>query len=155
MSHPSRDQLRAVAGRFATGVTIVTSVRPSGEPCGLTANSFTSVSLEPPLVLVCVDRRANSHDCIRAAGHFAVNVLGADQRDVAELFWVGDREQRFRSLKWEEHRTGSPVLEGALAWLDCRVVDQHRAGDHTIFIGEVEACAGREGDPLLFHEGLG
>lgn len=160
MTHPARDDFRAVAGRFATGVTVVTSLDEVGDPHGLTANSFTSVSLDPPLVLVCVDRSSHSHDRILGSGFFAVNVLAAEDDGLAERFWRWDRDRRFEGLAWRTEETGAPVLDAALAWLDCRVVDRHGAGDHTIIIGRVEGCDQREGEPLLFwggafHRGAG
>ena len=153
MSRPERDHFRAVAGRFATGVTVVTSRDGEGAPHGLTANAFTSVSLDPPLVLICLDRGSHSHDRILESGVFAVNVLGEEDEELAERFWRWDRERRFDGLARREEVTGAPVLDAALAWLDCRVVDRHPAGDHTIIIGRVEACDHRAGEPLLFWSG--
>lgn len=145
---------RQVMGHFATGVTVVASRRSDGTPCGLTANAVASVSLDPLLVLVCLDRSAASHDCVVKQGSFAVSVLEADDRDVALRFARGDRRERFDGLELRETVTGSPVLESALAWVDCRVRDVHGAGDHSIVVGEVVGGDARAGDPLLYFQGV-
>jgi flavin reductase (DIM6/NTAB) family NADH-FMN oxidoreductase RutF len=137
-------------GHFATGVTVVASRRRNGVPCGLTANAVTSVSLEPPLVLVCLERGAQSHRCVLEGGAFAISVLSADQRELARRFARKPRDRRFEGVEFREEVTGSPVLEGALAWTDCRVHDVHDAGDHSIVIGEVVASGAGDGEPLIF-----
>jgi len=143
---------RRVMGRFATGVTIVTA-RIGGECHGMTVNSFTSVSLEPTLVLVCIDRRARTHQFIVDSGAFAVNVLSEDQQSLAESFasrWQGT--DRFAAVAHHPGVTGSPLIDGCLAYVDCRAVARHASGDHTIFIGEVvDAQLGAEGRPLLYY----
>lgn len=144
---------RDVMGRFTTGVTVVASRRADGAPCGLTANAVASVSLRPRLILVCLDHAAASHDCIVHGGSFAVSVLTAGDRMLAERFSAGDRNERFEDVGWREEVTGSPVLEGALAWMDCEIRDVHGAGDHSIVVGEVVACDALEGEPLLFYQG--
>ena len=146
-------RFRQVMGHFATGVAVVTATRPGGGPCGLTANSVASVSLRPLLMLVCVDRRAHSHDAITGAGSFAVSVLAAGDEWLARRFSLGQREERFEGLSFRTEETGSPVLDDALAWLDCRVHDVHEGGDHSIVVGEVLACGAREGEPLVFFRG--
>lgn len=142
-------------GRFATGVTVVTT-RLGGEVHGMTANAVTSVSLEPPLVLVCVDKTADTHDILARAGVFALNVLSREQERLSEHFSKKETEGAHR-LDEFSHRaaaTGAPILEGCLAYLDCRVTAQHPGGDHTIFVGEVvEAGSLRDGEPLLFYQG--
>lgn len=150
---PDERQFRTVIGHFATGVTVVTSRRADGRPCGLTANSVASVSLDPLLVLVCLDRSAVSHGCIIDGGAFAVSILAAPDEPLARRFAEGEREDRFEGLAWREEVTGCPVLERALAWLDCRVRDVHGAGDHSIVVGEVVACGARAGEPLVFYRG--
>ena len=150
---PDPIEFRHVMGHFATGVTVVTSRRPDGVPCGLTATAFSSVSLDPLLVLVCLDRDSATHRCIEEAGAFGVCILPDDASEVARRFSEGSREDRFEGLELLEAVTGSPLLRDGLAWLDCEVRDVHRAGDHSIVVGEVLACDAREGRPLLFFRG--
>ena len=151
---PDELHFRHVMAHFTTGVTVVTSLTPDGRPCGLTANSVASVSLHPLLVLVCVDRGAASHTCIVKGGVFAVSILGLQHAELARRFSLdGDRSARFEELHYRTEVTGSPVLEDALAWLDCRVTDVHHGGDHSIVVGEVVACDAREGEPLVFYRG--
>ncbi|MEW2548177.1 flavin reductase family protein [Streptomyces sp. NPDC047002] len=148
--------LRSVFGAFTTGITVVTALGDA--PLGMTANSFTSVSLDPALVLVCVDRKAAIHDTIVRSGVFAVSVLAAHQEQLATYFATHSRprgEQEFSPVDSAPGpRTGVPVLDGALAWMECRLTDTHDGGDHSIFIGAVLAL-GRVpgGDALLFHGG--
>ena len=144
---------RNVLGCYPTGVTVVTACRADGEPAGLTANSFTSVSLDPPLILVCIDHGAASHDAILESGAFAVNILPDRAEGVSKVFAGKDRDDRFRNLAWRQGDTGSPILDDAVAWLDCRVHQTHVAGDHTIVVGRVVALEGREGAPLVYHRG--
>ena len=141
------DRLREAMGRFATGVTVVTGRKPSGEWVGFTANSLTSVSLDPPLVLVCVDRASSSRDALLESGRFAVSLLGRSQEDVARRF-AGEahRESRFEELSVRAGRDGVPILDGAMAWLDCRIWEVVEAGDHTVLFGAVET-AGTDEDP--------
>lgn len=147
-------EFRRVMGHFATGITIVTSRGPAGQPCGLTVNAFSSVSLEPMLVLVCVEQAADSHDCIRDTGVFAVNVLGESRGErLSRRFAAWRLEEKFDGVAYREERTGAPILEDALAWLDCRIKQAIPAGDHTMFLGEVIAADAREGTPLLFYRG--
>ena len=155
MSPPGRDEFRAVMGRFATGVTIVTT-RLGGELHGMTANAVTAVSLEPPLVLVCIDRSADSHDIIDASGLFALNILGRGQYGLSQHFAVkeGLAAHRLDGVPHHARATGAPIIDGSLAYVDCRIVGRYPGGDHTIFVGEV-VDAGRldGGDPLVFYEG--
>ncbi|HTX07406.1 MAG TPA: flavin reductase family protein [Solirubrobacteraceae bacterium] len=136
--------LRSCLGRFATGVTVVTFDGPSGAH-GITVNSFTAVSLEPPLVLVSVARRARSHDALRGRP-FCVNVLGAEQEAIARRFAGGDAS----AVTWTDG-TRAPRLAGALAHVECRPWRDHECGDHTLFIGEVVDFRYRDGDALGFH----
>ncbi len=140
-------------GHFTTGVAVVTASRPGGGPCGLTANSVASVSLRPLLVLVCVDRRAHSHDAVVESGAFGISILAAGDEWLARRFSVGRREERFEGVSHRSEVTGSPILDDALAWLDCRVHEVHDGGDHPIVVGEVVACGAREGPPLAFFRG--
>ena len=144
-------EYRRVLGHFATGVTVITTCDAAGHPAGLTANAFAAVSLDPPLVLVCVDRHAETHGLIARAGHFAVNVLADSQETLARRFAEKDRERRFEGVAWRTEATGAPVLAHVLAWIDCRVHARTDGGDHTIFVGEVAAADALEGAPLLFY----
>ena len=147
-------EFRRVLGHFATGVTVVTTVRGGGLPCGLTANAFCSVSLEPRLVLVCVDKRADSHDCIRGAGVFAVNMLSEGKGEALARRFAGcETEEKFVGVAFHAEHTGAPVLDEALAWLDCRLTQEVDGGDHTVFMGEVVAADTTEGTPLLYYRG--
>ena len=148
--------LRTVVGRFATGITVLTS--PGDTPHGMTANSFSSVSLDPPLVLVCIAREALMHDTIRSNGAFAVSVLGAGQEEVARHFASRNRPAglaQFEAVDWAPGPwTGAPLLAGALAWLECELNQVYEGGDHSIFLGRVLGLghsAGREA--LLFFGG--
>jgi 3-hydroxy-9,10-secoandrosta-1,3,5(10)-triene-9,17-dione monooxygenase reductase component len=140
-------------GHFPTGVTIVTSRRSDGAPCGLTANAVASVSLDPLLVLVCVDRASVTHGCITAGGSFGISVLSAGDEEMARRFAHSDRGGRFDGVELKESRTGSPILAHALAWMDCRVNQVYQAGDHSIVVGDVLSCDAREGEPLVFFRG--
>jgi len=142
-------------GRFATGVTLITT-RLRGELHGMTANAVTSLSLDPMLVLVCVDKTADTHDILSKAGVFAVNILNKDQADISHRFAKKefDGAHGLDDLPHGFAATGAPIIEGALAYLDCRTITEHHGGDHTIFIGEV-AAAGELSDsaPLVFYRG--
>jgi len=142
-------------GRFATGVTLITT-RLRGELHGMTANAVTSLSLDPMLVLVCVDKTADTHDILSKAGVFAVNILNKDQADISNRFAKKefDGAHGLDDLPHGFAATGAPIIEGALAYLDCRTITEHHGGDHTIFIGEV-AAAGELSDsaPLVFYRG--
>ncbi len=137
-------------GHFATGVAVVTSRTSEGDPCGATANAVASVSLEPPLVLVCLATSSVTHGCVLENGVFAINVLDAGAGALARRFSRGRRATRFEGLELDEQASGSPVLADALAWLDCRIEAIHPAGDHAIVVGRVLACDARAGDPLVF-----
>jgi len=146
-------EFRRILGHWVTGVSIVTAHPAGRAPCGLTANSFCSVSLEPPLVLVCVEGVADTHDCIVAAGAFCVNVLDSEHEVLARRFADQDVAEKFRALAYRTEQTGAPVLEDALAWVDCRVFASYPAGDHTIFVGLVLAGDARGGTPILYYRG--
>lgn len=143
---------RQVLGHFATGVTVITA-DDQGEPVGMAANSFTSVSLDPPLVLFCAGKSSTTWPRIEAVGSFAVNVLAADQEDVCRKFAAKDGD-RFAGVGWNPGATGSPLLDGALAHLDCTIEAQHDAGDHVLVVGRVvELDVDRDAGPLLFFRG--
>ena len=149
-------EFRRAMGCFATGVTIIT-VDYEGEVQGMTANAFASVSLDPQLVLVCVDQRARTHAHLHAKKRFGVNVLAENQRAVSEYYALPaeaqDRGEGEARTRFERTAHGTPVLQGALAYLECRLHTAQDAGDHTIFIAEVEDVVVREGDPLLYFRG--
>lgn len=143
---------RLALSQFATGVTVVLTRDAAGAPAGLTVNSFTSVSLDPPLVLICVDRRSDAHDPLAQSGIFGVSVLGAAQEDVSRRFaWRGP--EKFEGFVLEQGETGALLVPGAVAHLECAVVATHRAGDHTIFVGEIQVLRVSPGPPLLYHRG--
>ena len=139
--------------RFPTGVAVVSARASGSSHWGLTVNSFTSVSLEPPLILVCVDREAASHDKLIAADTFAVSMLAEDQSDVARRFAGGPAETRFEGIPWREASDGSPVIEGAAAWLECVTAGVMPGGDHSIVLGRVRASGCSDRGPLLFFAG--
>lgn len=145
---------RGIMGRFATGVTVVTGLDEDGGPFGFTANSLSSVSLDPPLISVCVGRDAESHDPLVRAGAFAVNVLSESQEEVARRFAsAAQRESRWNGLDWEMAPPGAPVLTGSHAWMACRIWKTVEAGDHTVVIGQVEGGQGSDAGPLLYYRG--
>jgi flavin reductase (DIM6/NTAB) family NADH-FMN oxidoreductase RutF len=149
-------EFRTALGAFATGVTVITT-QSGDQPYGMTANAFSSLSLDPPLILVCVKAQAEGSQIIERNGVFAVNVLGAEQEALSRYFSSKDRPRGADGFKEISHRrgqSGSPILEGAAAFLDCRLTLRHPAGDHVIFIGEVLALGVDPGvEPLLFHLG--
>ena len=149
----SRPEFRAALGMFATGVTIVTARGPDGELIGLTASSFNSVSLAPPLVLWSLAQAAGSMAALSTGSHYAINILAADQKDLAERF-SSKRADRWLDVAWSPGAAGSPLLAGAVATFECFNRSRYEEGDHVIFVGEVERCAHRVGAaPLLFHGG--
>ena len=149
----TEEKFRHVMGHFATGVTILASRGPGGEPVGLTVNAFTSVSLDPPLILVCVHKEAEAHESILRSGHFGLSFLRRDQEQLALTFAMSDPEERFEGTGVEVSPAGSPIIPGAIAWLDCRVEGTYPGGDHSVIVGRVVACEAEGGDPLLFFKG--
>ena len=149
----SQREFRASLAMFATGVTIVTARTPAGVLVGLTANSFNSVSLNPPLVLWSLAQAAGSMAALSAGSHYAINILAADQKALAERF-ASRREDRWKDVVFTEGASGSPLLSGAAATFECFNRSRYEEGDHVIFVGEVERCSHRAGAaPLLFHGG--
>jgi flavin reductase (DIM6/NTAB) family NADH-FMN oxidoreductase RutF len=143
---------RLVLSQFATGVTVVLTRDAAGAPAGLTVSAFTSVSLDPPLALVCVSRRSDAHDAFRESGIFGVSVLGAEQEEVSRRFaWRGP--EKFDGFVLEHGETGALLVPGAVAHLECAVVAAHPAGDHTIYVGEIRVLRASPGPPLLYHRG--
>jgi 3-hydroxy-9,10-secoandrosta-1,3,5(10)-triene-9,17-dione monooxygenase reductase component len=143
---------RTVLGHFCSGITIVTAV-DEGEPVGLTCQSFTSVSLDPPLVLFVPGKGSLSWPRIRSAGHFCANVLNDEQEELGRRFAVKGLD-KFAGVGWRPGPTGSPILDGCLAFVECRVEAVHDAGDHEIVVGRVvDLGAAPSGSPLLFYRG--
>jgi flavin reductase (DIM6/NTAB) family NADH-FMN oxidoreductase RutF len=153
---PSATEFRKAMGSFATGVTIIT-VDLDGEAHGMTANAVASVSLNPLMVLVCVDHTASTHAHLHTRKRFGINVLSADQRLLSEYYARVERNpeqaEREAGARFDRTAQGTPVLHGALAYLECRLSHAQEAGDHTIFIAEVEEVVTRPGAPLLFFQG--
>lgn len=150
-----KDNLRQAMGRFATGVTVVTT-KNNDEVNGMTANALTSVSLEPPLVLVCIDRDNYTSNLIKEAKIFALNILGEEQQELSDIFARpgSGKAESLQSLKISEAITGAPIIDGSLAYLDCRVSQIHAEGDHNIFIGQVvKAEVKNDSSPLIFWNG--
>lgn len=146
-------EFRKALGMFATGVTIVTARGSDGALVGLTASSFNSVSLEPPLVLWSLSQQAGSMATIRGGSHYAINILAADQRALAERF-ASRGADRFAGVEFTEGMAGAPLIAGAVATFECFNRSRYEEGDHVIFVGEVERCSHREGaSPLLYHGG--
>jgi flavin reductase (DIM6/NTAB) family NADH-FMN oxidoreductase RutF len=141
---------RMALGQFATGVTVVTTRDAGGRPYGLTVSSFCSVSLEPPLVLVCIDHRSETHDGFEASGVFGVSVLAEGQEEWSRRF-AGGGPAKFMGATLGNGHHGVALVPGALVHLECRVVSAHEAGDHTVYVGEVLALSVRPGRPLLYH----
>lgn len=153
---PSRSDFRHALGQFATGVTVVTAARAPGQVHGMTANSFTSVSLHPLLILICVAQQAQLLPLIQKEKRFGVNILREDQQPLSEYFAQtveSPETERRLGIHYRWTDSGIPLLEDALAHLACKVVSEHPAGDHTIFIGEVESLDVGEGKPLLYIRG--
>ena len=149
----SAQEFRAALGMFATGVTIVSARSADGALVGLTANSFNSVSLDPPLVAWSLGLRSLSLHAFRRGSHYAINVLAAEQQELALRFAapVGDR---WAGVAWHPGVAGAPLIEGAVAHFECFNRSRYEEGDHVIFVGEVEHCSRRAGaSPLLFHGG--
>ncbi|MEX0302240.1 MAG: flavin reductase [Leisingera sp.] len=151
-SEDRRRQLRQAFGSFATGVTVVTARDADGNPIGFTANSFTSVSLEPPLLLVCLAKTSSNIGHFSQAGRFAVNILGEAQKDVSNRF-ASKVEDRFAETAWREGAEGTPLIENAVAWFDCTIDNLVDAGDHVILIGQITDFGQTDGRPLAYLRG--
>lgn len=145
-------ELRNVMGHFATGVTVITTKDATGKPFGLTANAFSSLSLEPPLVLICVDKKVDCYACFEESKVFAVNFLSEEQEYLSRRFATKGIE-KFEGVTYQIGECGVPVLEGAIGYIECKLASGYDGGDHTIYVGEVQ-CASAAGDrPLLFFKG--
>jgi flavin reductase (DIM6/NTAB) family NADH-FMN oxidoreductase RutF len=143
---------RSVLSRFASGVTVITSRDANGTDYGMTVSAFSSLSLDPPLVLVCIDESATWHAVLPEAVHFNVHVLGIEQEAISRRF-AGDRADRFADVSHARGENGVIQLHGVLALLECRITARHAGGDHTIVVGEVERAHADDGDPLVYFRG--
>jgi flavin reductase (DIM6/NTAB) family NADH-FMN oxidoreductase RutF len=146
------DEFRRVLGHFATGVTVLTTRDADGRPTGLTVSAFCSVSLDPPQILVCVDHKSQTFPALRERGRFAVNVLGAEHEEVSRRF-ASTRLDKFDGVPYRLGALEVPLIDGALAQIECATVSSHVQGDHTIFIGRVEEAHTGAGEPLLYYRG--
>lgn len=146
------DTFRAVLGRFASGVTVVTARDEHGRDHGMTVSAFSSLSLEPPMVLVCIAKNATMHDMLVRCQHFGVNILAAGQEALSRRF-AGADPNRFEGVGFERGSTGVALLEESLAHLECRVAATYPGGDHTIITGEVLHATVRQDRPLLYYRG--
>ena len=151
MNHQSVE-FRQALGSFATGVTVVTAAGADGAMAGVTANSFTSVSLEPPLILWCLANTSDSLAVFREAAYFAVNILASGQVRLSDHF-ARRQEDKFSEVRFRRGRGGAPLLEGCVTWLQCRTAAQHDMGDHRVFVGEVVGFETSWEEALLFHRG--
>ncbi|MCA1590979.1 MAG: flavin reductase family protein [Acidobacteria bacterium] len=145
----TQEQFRAALSRFASGVTVVTTKDAGGSLHGITVSAFCSVSLSPPMVLICIEQSTGSHNAFRESGFFVVNVLGSNQKEISERF-ASQMTEKFERVELTLNLDGVPVLSGCLATLECRVKHAFEGGDHSIFIGEVEHCQVADGDPLIY-----
>ena len=143
-----KDLFRQVLSHFAAGVTVVTTVDGEQRPHGLTATAFASVSLEPPLALVCIDQLTETYPHFAPAGAFAVNFLALDQQDVSQRF-AKHGGDKFSATPWRRGALGMPILEGTIGHVECRIVHGYDGGDHTIYVGQIEAAGANGGQPLL------
>lgn len=147
------DSFRSVLGRFASGITVITSIDAEGRDVGMTASAFSSVSLQPPLIQVCVDRAASMFDALLHAERFGVSVLAAEQEALSRRFAAVDSSHRFDGIGYSRGDNGVVLLDDALAHIECRMASKMEAGDHMIFIGEVERANARDARPLLYYRG--
>jgi flavin reductase (DIM6/NTAB) family NADH-FMN oxidoreductase RutF len=149
---PDRDEFLDAIRLYPTGVTVVTATGPNG-PSGMTANAVTSLSVDPPMMLACLDQGSRTLASVRSAGEFAINVLAAGQEELVPRFGSKDPEPaKWEGVEWID-REGAPLLNGALLWIHCRLHDLLDGGDHAIVTGAVLGLEVGEGDPLVFHRG--
>lgn len=146
------DAFRAVMGRFACGVTVVTATDATGADHGMTVSAFASVSLEPPLVVVCIDKTASMHDVITNAEYFAINVLAASQEALARRF-ADTGGQKFEGVGYTRGETGAPILNDVLAQIECKRVSSTETGDHALIIAETISASVLDVRPLLYYRG--
>jgi flavin reductase (DIM6/NTAB) family NADH-FMN oxidoreductase RutF len=148
----SEDEFRAVLGRFPSGVTVVTATDAKGSDQGMTVSAFCSVSLHPPLVLICIEKSASAHDALTTSEAFVVNILSARQEQIARRFAIVDID-RFEGVGFTRSSRGCAVLDDALAVIECSRQQLYDGGDHTIITGQVEAMRAEQGTPLLYYRG--
>lgn len=148
----SSAELRTFAGHFATGVAVVTTAHPDGALHGLTLNAVTSLSLDPPLYLVCLDHRSNTLRALQASGHFAVHFLAREQAEISRIF-ASKQENKFADIPYALTESGSPLIADVLAAAECRLSEICTVGDHMIVIGSVQRIHVFGGQPLLYHRG--
>jgi flavin reductase (DIM6/NTAB) family NADH-FMN oxidoreductase RutF len=147
-----KNELRQVMGHFATGVTIITTLTKAGQLHGLTANAFTSVSLEPPLLLISVDKKAESWPAFEESRVFTVNILADDQEGLSRKFAVSGGN-KFEGVAYRIGANGAPILDGTLAYIECTLYAAYDGGDHSIYLGEIQQAEIHEGKPLVFYRG--
>jgi flavin reductase (DIM6/NTAB) family NADH-FMN oxidoreductase RutF len=147
-----KNQLRQVMGHFVTGVTIITTVNKDGQMHGLTANAFTSVSLEPPLLLVSVDKKAESYPAFEESKVFTVNILADEQEALSRKFAVSGGN-KFEGVAYRRGANGAAILDGTLAHIECTLYGAYEGGDHSLYLGEIQEAEVREGKPLVFYRG--
>ena len=145
-------ELRRVLGYFATGVTVITTKDKDGTPNGLTANAFVSLSLEPPLVIISVDKKATCYACFEPDNGFTVNFLSEDQEEISRRFATKGAD-KFADLKWRAGGNGAALIDGALGSVECKIIQCHDGGDHTIVVGEILNVSANGDRPLLFFKG--
>ena len=145
----TNDEFRSALSRFASGVTVVTTKDAAGRLHGITVSAFSSVSLDPPLILICIERSAGSHHVFQESGVFVVNILSSEQQELSDRF-ASQMPERFDGVDMTLNIDGIPILANCLANLECRVKLTADGGDHSIFVGEVETASVYEGDPLIY-----
>jgi flavin reductase (DIM6/NTAB) family NADH-FMN oxidoreductase RutF len=145
-------ELRNVMGHFATGVTVITTKDAAGKPYGLTANAFSSLSLDPPLVLICVDKKVDCYACFEQSNAFVVNFLTEGQEQLSRRFATKGIE-KFDGVPYHNGQLGVPLLDGALGYIECAITSVYDGGDHTIYVGEVQSASATGDRPLLFFKG--
>jgi flavin reductase (DIM6/NTAB) family NADH-FMN oxidoreductase RutF len=145
-------EFRQALGYFAAAVTVVTVQREDGTPAGITVTAFSSLSLDPPLVLVCIDKRAKLHDTFQQGSSFAVNILKDDQEHISRRFASSEPDQ-FREIGYSPGPLGAPLIPSVVCAIECKVVDLLAGGDHTIVVGEVDSTRVNDGKPLLYFRG--
>jgi flavin reductase (DIM6/NTAB) family NADH-FMN oxidoreductase RutF len=147
-----KNELRRIMGHFATGVTVITTISKEGTPYGLTANAFMSVSLEPSLLLIAVDKKAESYSYFEQSKVFTINILRDDQEGLSRRFAVSGGN-KFEGVAYHRGANNVPILEDTLAHIECRLYAAYDGGDHTLYLGEILEAETREGRPLLFYRG--
>lgn len=145
-------ELRNVMGHFVTGVTVITTRDTNGKPFGLTANAFSSLSLDPPLVLICVDKKVDCYACFEGSKVFAINFLSEEQEHLSRRFATKGIE-KFEGLTYKTGECGVPLLEGAMGYIECKLLNGYDGGDHTIYVGEILDATASGERPLVFFKG--